>query len=61
MTVTLTAREAETIIALLEQEADGLEDESELGPKLRKLRTRYLRGIAQKVKRASQANEILVS
>jgi 3-methyladenine DNA glycosylase/8-oxoguanine DNA glycosylase len=45
----LTTREAETIAALLDQEADDLEEDVILDAKLTKTRARYLRSIARKV------------
>lgn len=52
--VTLTSREAETIVDLLEQEADDLEEETRLDQKLCKTRARYLRAIARKVERREE-------
>ena len=48
----LTDREAETLIALCEQEADQWEEEVITRPKLAKTRARYLRGIAKKIEAA---------
>ena len=52
ITLTFTDREAETLIALCEQEADQWEEEQVTRPKLAKTRARYLCGIARKIEEA---------
>ena len=52
ITLTVTDREAETLIALCEQEADQWEEERITRPKLAKTRAKYLRDIAKKIEEA---------